>query len=304
MLLSEIWYDESMAVIKKINAHLICGDRRLNRYSDSLHSDAVDKIVMRNGAGNVKGAQNTVERHIKENLREDGTTKVDKLIAEAHTDCGAMGMVLDSLMDAKHAYIQIREFTNQYKAFEVDSGISREKNLKNLQEFHMNKQEENAYTLLKQVQARTGIDTTRIGVETKIIDTHMHDETEKQPDYKNLKYMGVVDVSFLNAKFVEVTNQIKGGNEFFTYFFNLDPEDCVIAGLKVFARLGVKDWVLPYENKDSLARVSKRAMDVKGIVLPIQRDSTAVPLKVLATNAREIRQQQINKMASLTARLG
>ncbi|MDE1869974.1 MAG: hypothetical protein KGH71_03245 [Candidatus Micrarchaeota archaeon] len=295
-----------MAVFKQkeINLRAGCGDRRLNKFFDQSHSNTADEIVMRNGAGNIKGAQNTIERHIRENLRSDGTTRVSRLVSEAHSDCGAMGMVLDSLMDKERAYIQIREFTNQYNNFEVDKGISREKNLMNLEHFHMDKQRENAYALLRQIQIRTGIDTSRISVETKLIDTHRHDETEKQADYKNLKYVGVVDVSFLNAKFIDVIDQIKNGNEFFTYFFNLDPEDCVIAGLKVFARLGVKDWVVPYESNANISKALERSAQIMEIVLPIQRESNVSPLNVKPTNIREIEKPQIFGSTKLTARMG
>lgn len=313
MLLSEICDDESMAeCFEKIPGEVWvgCGDRRINeeldRLADEEHkSHMVDIFTPRNAAGNIKSLPKTIERHIRENLKEDGTCNIQKLKIIGHTKCGALDIVFDVLTGKMQVDIQLREvLINQYKDFKVNLELSREENLRVLEKFHLEKQEENARQLLDYIQTKTGINTSGIIIESMLIDTDAVDKTESQPDYKNMRYVVVVDTPLKNKKFTGVVDQIRNTdrccNKYTTYFFNVDPEDCA-TGLQIFARLGAEKFYVSYEEKIDNARkdglsveMLQRVMQVRSSVSQVNKDSQVIPIKTEGLHESNLQSYRIS----------
>lgn len=314
MLLSEICKDESMAGsfdTAPAELWIRCGDRRINDEFDRLAQEAqdsqgVDILAPSNAAGNIRSLPKTIERQVRENLREDGTSNIQKLRIIGHTKCGALYITLDVLMGIIQVDIQLREILiNQYKDFKINPELSREENARALEEFHLGKQEKNARELLRSIQAKTGINTEGIQIDSMLIDTDKVDRTEYQPNHKNMKYVVVVDTPMKNKKFREVVDQIRRSdeccNEFSTYFFNVDPEDCA-TGLQIFAKLGAKKFYIPYENQGADGEIAEiridllqRVMQVRGSVSQINKDSEVIPIKTEGLHLHNSQQHRMKE---------
>jgi len=288
MLLSEFWYDESMADIeeKPVDLYIGCGDRRLNELFDSYEGNI---IFIRNAAGNLKTLEKTIENKVRENVKSDGTSNIRKIKIFGHTDCGALGIALGNLMGTEQVSIQMREtLVNQYKNFKIDYELSRGENARRLEKFHVIKQKSNAKEILGKIHANTGIDTTKISVKSALLQTHKHDKTETQLNCEKEDYIAIVGDPIHIPNYLNIALQAKV-NPYSMYCFSVDRNECA-GGVEIYAKLGVEKFYVIYEHESELPQVSNRLAQVEESVKMVRKDAQVSSLKIEDIK-RELRTQ-------------
>ncbi|MDE1850195.1 MAG: hypothetical protein KGH54_00160 [Candidatus Micrarchaeota archaeon] len=261
---------------KPVDLYIGCGDRRLNELFDSYEGNI---IFIRNAAGNLKTLEKTIENKVRENVKRDGTSNIRKIKIFGHTDCGALGIALGNIMGIEQVSIQMREkLVTQYADFKVDYELSREENARRLEEFHVMKQKSNAKELLSRIHAATGIDTTKISIESALLQTHKHDKTEEQQNCNKGDYVAIVGDPIPIPNYLNIAAQANV-NPYSMYCFNVDREECA-GGLEIFAKLGVKVFLVTYQDENDLPQMSNRLIQVEEAIKSVRKDAQISPLKI------------------------